>query len=151
MTIDPPIANGEDIHTYRHLLLGHISQLTGVPIDASDIAVVAGHEPQLMARWLQHAYRVAALHFLADTYLEAIDVVHDSVCGQHWTIENVESTAAWLTEFASCLAQTRTAAQQEITVFLKVCEEITANASSFDLVRVHTLPAGADFHTGQQP
>lgn len=59
----------------RTPVLLRVQHLTGIGIEPVDFAVVAGHEPQVAARWLAAAYRIAAVDDLSRGFDDALELV----------------------------------------------------------------------------
>lgn len=141
MTTEHPIVGHEDVGTYRNLLLGHVSHLTDVGIELYDASVVAAYEPQLLAQWLQHAYRVAALDDLDATYDDAIDHIRNELTSgiraNERNAADIDSSASWLANLLTCQQQTKAALQAEITKFRQISQQIS-DSGSFDLAWVNT-------------
>jgi len=132
-----PIASNITAGVTRVHVLRRVEQLTCARIDPCDFAVVAAHEPQLAARWLQHAYRIAALDDLSSGYTDALDLVRDDLIGairnEQWRDQQVDATACWLGQIAGHAAHIQAALHTEIATFLTLSRQIAAS-NVYDLV-----------------
>lgn len=121
---------------FQDQLLAHIGQLTGIGIEPAEVAVVAGHEPALLARWLHHAYQIAA------AYRDAMDVMRDDL--RTTTTEQAfpdltDTTALWLANLGDHLTATTAAATKEISRFRHV-SHLISDLGAYDLVWMDPEP-----------
>lgn len=98
----------------------HVAELAAVTIDPDQLDFTAGHAAPLTARWLHHAFQIAALDTAAQAYAAAASVLR--AC----PYDQIDTTIGWLNDLGKQHTAVTAEMRREICLFRQASQRLKA-------------------------